>query len=79
MNRLSLKGSALAVGFIIGLAGAASALGGDNLQGQSAAVPADVSLSKTTRGVVFFTAAINADGTIASCFNCNSSKTFRLA
>jgi len=33
----------------------------------------DVTLGQATRGVVFGTAAINADGTIAKCFNCSSS------
>jgi hypothetical protein len=31
-----------------------------------------------TRGVVFFTAAINSDGTIASCFECVPANTKRL-
>lgn len=31
-----------------------------------------------TRGVVFFTAAINSDGTVASCFECDAANTKRL-
>ncbi len=43
------------------------------------AAPADVTLNSTTRGVIFGTAAINADGTVASCFNCNPGSTIHLA
>jgi hypothetical protein len=32
-----------------------------------------------TRGVVFFTAAINSTGSVASCFGCNTAKTMRVA
>jgi len=46
--------------------------------GNGSASPADVTLGAATRGVVFYTAAINADGTIASCFNCDSTNTFAL-
>ena len=35
-------------------------------------------LGVETRGVVFFTAAINSNGTIRSCFECNPSGTVRL-
>jgi hypothetical protein len=34
--------------------------------------------AQPTRGVVFFTAAVNSDGTIASCFDCVPSNTRRL-
>ena len=34
--------------------------------------------AQPTRGVVFFTAAINSDGSIASCFGCNAPNTKRL-
>jgi hypothetical protein len=34
--------------------------------------------AQPTRGVVFFTAAINSDGTIAGCFGCNTTNTKRL-
>jgi hypothetical protein len=34
--------------------------------------------AQPTRGVVFFTAAINSDGTVASCFDCNTAQTKRL-
>jgi hypothetical protein len=34
--------------------------------------------AQPTRGVVFFTAAINSDGTVASCFGCNAAQTKKL-
>ena len=34
--------------------------------------------AQPTRGVVFFTAAINSDGSIASCFNCDPADTFQI-
>jgi hypothetical protein len=34
--------------------------------------------AEPTRGVVFFTAAINSDGSVASCFECNQANTQRL-
>ena len=34
--------------------------------------------AQPTRGVVFFTAAINSDGSIASCFGCDATNTQRL-
>jgi hypothetical protein len=38
----------------------------------------EVILSSATRGVVFATAAINTNGTVANCFTCNRVNTFRL-
>ena len=35
--------------------------------------------AQATRGVVFFTAAINSDGSVASCFGCNAASTQRVA
>ena len=49
---------------------APAALNGEALTGEAA--PA-VTLANATRGVVFRTAAINANGTVASCFGCTSS------
>ena len=42
--------------------------------------PADIApgSAEPTRGVVFFTAAINSDGSIASCFGCDATNTQRL-
>jgi hypothetical protein len=34
--------------------------------------------AQPTRGVVFFTAAVNSDGTVASCFGCNTANTKKL-
>jgi len=40
--------------------------------------PQAVTLGQATRGVVFATAAINSNGTVANCFTCNRATTFRL-
>jgi hypothetical protein len=52
----------------------------NTLPGQSpnAVLPLVPQSAEPTRGVVFFTAAINADGTIASCFGCDTANTKRL-
>ena len=42
------------------------------------AVPEDVTLEAATRGMVRATAAINSNGTVASCFGCNRSSTGRV-
>jgi len=39
----------------------------------------NVLFGQATRGVVFYTAAINGDGSVASCFNCNKALTFRVS
>jgi hypothetical protein len=39
---------------------------------------ANIVSAQPTRGVVFFTAAINSDGSIGSCFGCNTANTKRL-
>ncbi len=41
----------------------------------SAPTPAAVTLGVPTRGVVFRTAAINSDGSVARCFDCNIGNT----
>jgi hypothetical protein len=41
--------------------------------------PEDITLGSATRGVVFYTAAINPDATVANCFNCNRGTTLHLA
>lgn len=46
--------------------------------GAAGAAPAAVALANATRGVVFKTAAINADGSVASCFRCNKATTIHL-
>ncbi len=50
---------------------------GENSNG--AAPLADITLGNASRGVVFGTAAINADGTVAACFNCDKTTTLHLA
>jgi hypothetical protein len=40
--------------------------------------PGSVNLANATRGVVFQTAAINSDGTVANCFGCNKATTLHL-
>lgn len=50
---------------------------GFDMNGEKIA-PADITLANATRGVIFGTAAINADGAVASCFNCNPSATVHL-
>ncbi len=39
----------------------------------------DLTSAQPTRGVVFFTAAINSNGSVASCFGCDVAKTMRVA
>lgn len=39
----------------------------------------DVTLANASRGVIFGEAAINSDGTVASCFNCNKGTTLHLS
>src|ERR1700733_11238476 len=34
--------------------------------------------AQPTRGVVFFTAAVNSDGSVAGCFGCNAANTKKL-
>jgi hypothetical protein len=62
---LSLLVVAVAAGFITD-----RAVAGPNGESAASITPA-ITLANATRGVVFFTAAINSDGTVASCFNCN--------
>jgi hypothetical protein len=42
------------------------------------AVAQSLTLGYTTRGVVFKTAAINADASVANCFRCNKTNTLHL-
>jgi hypothetical protein len=78
MNRATLKSLALAVGLVIALAGASRAQDDNTVPGQSRYQPDNVASAQQTRGVVFFTAAINTDGSIASCFHCDVPNTKRL-
>jgi hypothetical protein len=78
MRCITLKSLALAVGLVIALAGASSAQDDNNAPGQSRYLPDNVKSAQQTRGVVFFNAAINTDGSIASCFHCTALNTKRL-
>jgi hypothetical protein len=62
---LSLSVVAVAAGFITDRDVIASPNGGNG-----AAFTEALTLGQATRGVVFYTAAINKDGTVAGCFNC---------
>jgi hypothetical protein len=42
-------------------------------------VPEDITLANATRGVVFYTAAVNADAVVANCFGCNRGTTLHLS
>jgi len=57
---------------------AAQGAGGNNGGGsiKSDALP-DVTLAKMSNGVVFFTAAINADASVANCWGCDRSHTLQ--
>jgi hypothetical protein len=70
MNRLTLRSWTLALALIIGLAGAASASGKDlnTTPGAEAAVAPAVTLSHSSIGLL--SAAINSNGTVASCLGC---------
>jgi hypothetical protein len=62
---------------IIGSASSADAQDNNTLRGERPANIAPQS-AQPTRGVVFFTAAINSDGSIGSCFGCSAANTKRL-
>jgi hypothetical protein len=61
------------------LSAANLSLAADNNGSRAEVTPLDVTLSSASRGVIFGEAAINPDGTVASCFNCKQSTTFQLA
>ena len=50
-----------------------------SVSGNGGGVHSLVALTQANRGIPFFTAAINADGTLASCFSCVPSKVKHLA
>jgi len=41
-------------------------------------IPLNLTSAQPTRGVVFFTATINSNGTVAACFGCNPANTMKL-
>jgi len=74
-----MKTIALSALLMIAFAGISGAEDDNRPSGSGfAAMPLALTLSQPTRGVVFYTAAINSDGSVASCFGCNKLKTVRL-
>jgi hypothetical protein len=78
MNRIRNYAWALPLAVLVGfglstLVGSVHASFSDN--GER---PPDVALANSTRGTVFGTAAINADATVASCFNCSKTTTVHI-
>jgi hypothetical protein len=57
----------------------AAASGVDENGGDRTLTPLAVTLANATRGVVFKTAAINANGTVATCFRCIKASTTHIA
>ena len=83
MKRLQRTAWAFPLGVLLVWGTLASAAASDrdtNMPKGAAArtAPLAVTLGEATRGVVFYTAAINSDGSIASCFECDPSQTVRL-
>jgi hypothetical protein len=76
MHYRSLSRLALVFGLFIALAGSSSAQDNNTIPGSP--VRRNLQSAQQTRGVVFFNAAINTDGSIASCFQCNAQNTKRL-
>jgi hypothetical protein len=64
----------LAVALALNAQGVSDAAHTNTVPGEAAA-PLGVTLSQATRGVVFKTAAINNDGSVAACFRCNGAIT----
>src|SRR5215813_11830106 len=66
----------------VGLSGAALAQDAQNqlnpVNPAKEEVPLNLTSAQPTRGVVFFTATINSNGTVAACFGCNVANTLRL-
>ena len=77
--KLSAQIAFLCLGIVF--AGAASAQNAEEINSRPGLRPLDIApgSAQPTRGVVFFTAAINSNGSVASCFDCNTAKTSRIA
>jgi hypothetical protein len=78
MNRLVALTSATALSLGVLLSGNAFAQNAANTESGLRPLNLAPGAAEPTRGVVFFTAAINSDGTIASCFECSPANTKRL-
>jgi hypothetical protein len=78
MKRYAWLLSPLAVAVAAGFIMDRDAKAGPNVENGASMVEAAVTLPYITRGVVFDTAAINNDGTVAQCFGCNRGTTIHL-
>jgi hypothetical protein len=78
MNRLVSLAGVATVSLGVVLSGAAVAQSVPNTESGIKPLNLVPGSAEPTRGVVFFTAAINSDGTIASCFECAPANTKRL-
>jgi hypothetical protein len=77
MQRRTIKGLVMAVWLFAALVSTSMAQDNNTVPGAPRA-PRNLQSAQPTRGVVFFTAAINTDGSIASCFQCNAPNTTRV-
>ena len=84
MNRLVALATVATLSFGVVLSGdavaqnAAVAQSAANTEGGIRPLNLTPGSAEPTRGVVFFTAAINSDGTVASCFDCVAANTKRV-
>jgi len=84
MNRLVALATVATLSFGVVLSGAAVAQNAAvaqsaaNTEGGIRPLNLTPGSAEPTRGVVFFTAAINSDGTVASCFDCVAANTKRV-
>ena len=79
MKRLFALAKVATVPLAVILSAAAVAQDLANTQGRIRPLKLAPGSAEPTRGVVFFTAAINSDGSIASCFACVPARTKRIA
>jgi hypothetical protein len=78
MNRIVALASVATLSLGVAFAGDAAAQSVPNTESGIKPLNLAPGAAEPTRGVVFFTAAINSDGTIASCFECVPANTKRL-
>ncbi len=80
MHRLTLNAALVCLGVALSGAAVAQIAREDNntLTGRTQAKNIVPNSAQPTRGVVFFTAAINSDGTIGACFGCNAANTQKI-
>ena len=77
----AISASVALLGLGIVFSGAAVAQNAEEHNIRAGVRPFDITpgSAQPTRGVVFFTAAINSNGSVAGCFGCNTAKTIRVA